>query len=271
MKRRLGLADPAHVAEQYGDASRFDARVRLYEFSAAPQTWMQWVFDRLELKEGERVLEVGCGTGNLWRENAARLPPGLHLVLTDASAGMLVEARARLARRSLRAAFGIMDARRLALISGSFDLVLANHMLYHVPDRGAALAELQRALRPGGRVVVGTNGGSHLRELRQLIDRFRLRSGFVPANVAAEAFDLAAANREVGVRFEEIEEHRRDDTLVVRELEPLLAYIRSMVPAAELDSPRLVEVGRWLERQIGERGSFSISTSAGVVAGVRGR
>jgi ubiquinone/menaquinone biosynthesis C-methylase UbiE len=265
------LADPEHVAEQYGDASRFDARVQLYKFSTEPQSWLQWVFDRLHLKSGDCVLEVGCGTANIWRENARRIPPGIDLVLSDASAGMLAEAQARLAQSNLRARFEIMDAQSLAVRSESFDIVLANHMLYHVPDRAAALAEFRRVLRPDARVAVATNGSSHLWELRQLLDRFLVRSGFLRANSRVEAFDLDAAVREVSAHFEEVEEHRRDDTLVVTELDSLLSYIRSMVPAAEQDSPRLIELAEYLRREIGTKGSFTISVRAGVVLGVRGR
>ena len=86
----MKLDDPDYVAAQYRDAANFDARVRIYElYDVSDERLPRWMFRRMRLREGERVLEVGCGTGNLWRDNAERIPAGLALTLTDLSAGML--------------------------------------------------------------------------------------------------------------------------------------------------------------------------------------
>jgi tRNA A58 N-methylase Trm61 len=88
------LNDPASVAAQYASPDNFDARVRLYHLYAKTRpTWLGWLFQEIGLRPGERVLEVGTGTGNLWAENLSRLPRAGRIVLSDASEGMLAAAR----------------------------------------------------------------------------------------------------------------------------------------------------------------------------------
>src|SRR6202167_61896 len=78
------------------------------------------------------------------------------------------------------------DATALPLAPGSVDLLLAMHMLYHVPDPLDAVREFRRVTRPGGTVVVGLNGADHLRELlaattagggKGQVERLRLDAG----------------------------------------------------------------------------------------------
>jgi ubiquinone/menaquinone biosynthesis C-methylase UbiE len=73
------------------------------------------------------VLEVGCGDGNIWRENLDRIPPGWRLTLTDFSPGMVDAARAVLGDR---AEYAVADVQELPFSDASFDAVIANHMLF---------------------------------------------------------------------------------------------------------------------------------------------
>src|SRR5215472_13543134 len=68
-----------------------------------------------------------------------------------------------------RAEYLVADVQELTLAGGSFDVVLANHMLYHVLDRPQAFAEIRRVLVPGGVFHAATNGYGHLEELRALV------------------------------------------------------------------------------------------------------
>ncbi len=70
-----------------------------------------------------------------------------------------------------RADYRVADIRALPFEDESFDGVVANHMLYHVPDRPQALAEIRRVLRSAGRVFATTNGGDHLQEIKAFYER----------------------------------------------------------------------------------------------------
>jgi ubiquinone/menaquinone biosynthesis C-methylase UbiE len=109
-----------------------------------------------------RVLEVGCGRGEL----AARLvAEGIGVVALDQSPRMVELTRAR----GVDARVG--DVQELPFANGEFDVAVANHMLYHVPDIDRALAELARVLPPGGVLVASTNGVRSLAEMWDLIGR----------------------------------------------------------------------------------------------------
>ena len=129
--------------------------------------WHRWVFDYLELPDGAQVLELGAGPAKLWRENLDRLPQSWQVTLTDLSAGMIAEAQTYL-KDIPNFTFAVADAQTLPFDDATFDAVVANHMLYHVPDLPRALSEVRRVLKPGGRLFAATNGKNHLHELDDL-------------------------------------------------------------------------------------------------------
>ncbi|MBN1964831.1 MAG: class I SAM-dependent methyltransferase, partial [Anaerolineae bacterium] len=174
----LGTDQDYLRGEQYKDSRNLGARAGLHQgFSTNTYGWQRWVFDQLENLPPDaharaRVVELGCGPGWLWRENVNRVPAGWHVTLTDLSPGMIAEAQAALADSGRAFAFDVVDAQSLPYDDAALDAVVANHMLYHVPDRHRALAEIARALKPGGRLIAATNGAAHMQELFDLIGRF---------------------------------------------------------------------------------------------------
>jgi ubiquinone/menaquinone biosynthesis C-methylase UbiE len=168
-------ASYSELGKQYKDASNLSARQRIYRFAkVGGEPWPRWVFDRLELPRDARVLELGCGNGFLWKANADRIPAGWKIVLTDASQGMVDEARRALGDVPRRFAFQRVGADSLPFPDAIFDGVIANHMLYHLPDgdRDRAIGEVHRVLCAGGVFHAATNGERHLRQLKDLIDAF---------------------------------------------------------------------------------------------------
>lgn len=110
----------------------------------------------LGVAPGERVLDVGCGSGAVTRTLAWRVAPGGHAVGVDASPALLEVARELAQEAGLGDAieFKPADCRMLPFPDASFDVVVAATTLSHVPDPGRALAEMVRVTRPGGRVGV---------------------------------------------------------------------------------------------------------------------
>jgi SAM-dependent methyltransferase len=108
----------------------------------------------LDLRAGDHVCDVGCGTGDDVLALARLVAPGGRAVGLDASATMIAEARRRAAAAGIAAEFARMDAQRLDLPDARFDGVRAERLLQHVPDPDAALAEIVRVARPGARIAV---------------------------------------------------------------------------------------------------------------------
>jgi ubiquinone/menaquinone biosynthesis C-methylase UbiE len=109
------------------------------------------IFARHPLPPGARVLDIGCGTGEI-AERLARRFPGATILGVDLEEPHLDRARARCADLGERVRFRRGDALALALPDASFDLVVSRHVVQAVPDPRRAVAEMARVLAPGGRV-----------------------------------------------------------------------------------------------------------------------
>jgi ubiquinone/menaquinone biosynthesis C-methylase UbiE len=109
--------------------------------------------DELRLSPGDRVLDLGCGTGDDTRRLARLVAPG-EVVGIDASEAMIEVARRRLEGTGVPASFHVGDAMALDLPTDSFDAVRCERLLIHVPDPAVVLDEMVRVTRPRGRIVV---------------------------------------------------------------------------------------------------------------------
>jgi SAM-dependent methyltransferase len=216
---------------------------------------MEWLFDHVAPAPGARLLDVGCGSAAFWRANVDRIDPSWSLTLTDVSPGMTEAARAGLHER---AEYLVADAQELPFADRSFDVVVANHMLYHVPDRPKALAEIARVLVPGGVFHAATNGRGHLQELSDLVG-----AGW-SLNPHMEEFGLETGAAQLAKVLDDVRVERFDVELVVTEAEPVVAYIRSSVffPDGSLERAR-----EEVEAAVARDGSFRITTKPGLLTG----
>ncbi|SES23276.1 Methyltransferase domain-containing protein [Lentzea xinjiangensis] len=124
------------------------------------------------LRDGHRVLDVGCGTGNLLRATGQR-HPGVELTGVDPDLKMLARAERKLRRAGLRARLDRGFAQELTFPDGSFDRVFSSLMLHHLDtsSKDEMLAEVRRVLRPDGLLVLAdavlhghSHGHEHLRD-----------------------------------------------------------------------------------------------------------
>ncbi|MCA9971235.1 MAG: methyltransferase domain-containing protein [Anaerolineales bacterium] len=254
---------------QYKDSGNLNARAQLHaRFSTSAVDWQPWVFDQLRLAAGSRVLECGCGPGWLWRANLDRIPAGCQITLTDLSAGMVAEARAALAGSGHAFRFQTADVQALPFDDASFDVIVANHMLYHVPDLARALAELRRVLAPGGRLHAVTNGARHMAEVKALRRELAAELG-LPLRDAADfvlPFRLENGRELLAPWFEKIELIPFEDSLRVTEAAPLVAYALSADEArAALDAAQLATVEALVaERIAAGGGAIEITKAVGM-------
>jgi demethylmenaquinone methyltransferase/2-methoxy-6-polyprenyl-1,4-benzoquinol methylase len=116
--------------------------------------WKRAAVERSGVRPGDRVLDVAGGTGDLTRLFVRRVGPDGQVVLTDINRSMLVHGRDRLIDSGVVAPAVQCDAERLPFRSGWFDCVCIGFGLRNVTRKQAALAEMARLLRPGGRLVI---------------------------------------------------------------------------------------------------------------------
>jgi ubiquinone/menaquinone biosynthesis C-methylase UbiE len=257
------LADPGYLATQYRDASNLNARIRLHtRFSTNKYGWTRWVFDRFSVPPVSELLELGCGPGNLWLENLDRIPAGWEITLSDSSLGMVQAAQRNLSSSQRRFRFERIDAQSIPCPDDSVDVVIANHMLYHVPDGEKAFSEIRRVLRPSGRFYASTVGRAHLQELYGLVKRFAPDAAPRDSSPAA-SFLLESGDEQLTRWFSSITLHRYQDALVVTEAAPLVAYILSSSRSTQIDE-RVVEFTEFVERELALHGSIYVTKDSGM-------
>lgn len=253
------------LSEQYHTSANLNARIQLHErFSTNPTDWQRWVFDQWAIAPGSRILELGSGSGQLWLHNLERVPADWEITLSDFSSGMLQETRQRLGTHASRFQFAVIDAQSIPYPDQSFDYVIANHMLYHVPDRARAFGEIRRVLRTQGRFYAATNGETHLREMKLLCERAGITAAGVLSPSAASAFSLQNGAAQMAASFPSTEIRRLEGDLAVTEAEPLIAFILSSLPSSSVSESQLQALRALIEQEIAGRGFVHITKESGL-------
>ncbi len=206
-----------NTSDQYSTSDHLQTRISIHEkYSRNQQPFGEWVVSHYQLQPGERVLELGCGTGSMWRD--VTLPENCQVTLTDLSPGMLDTARANTAH--LHADYAVCDAMALPWPDASFDVVIANMMLYHVPDIELALSEIRRVMKPNGRFFAATFGEHGVVEA--VCDMLGLPFS------GNHRFTLDNGTAQLRRHFSRIVLDCRDDALDITNLSDLIGYLRSM-------------------------------------------
>lgn len=263
------FTDPQYLkTDQYRDSSNLDARVVLHQrFSANPYGWFRWVFDTfLKLPEDATILELGCGPAYLWKENINRIPAGWRITLSDLSPGMLDAAWRNLVVTGRAFQFKEIDAQSIPFTDETFDAVIANHMLYHVPDRAKALSEIQRVLKSEGRLFATTIGKDHLQEISNWIRQMNLGTEF---DSFVSPFTLDNGSEQLEQFFPRVTRSRYPDSLHVTEVKPIIDFILSASRAAEISEEELANLKNELEQKLKEKGKIFISKDSGLFEAIK--
>lgn len=254
---------------QYQNATNINARIALHrDFSVNPEGWFPWLFRQMRLKPGMSVLELGCGNGALWLENLSHVPSVIHIVISDSSEGMVREVQHRLSEDQ-RFSFQTIDMDQIPFSDQSFDLVIANHVLFYSIDLNHTLKEIRRVLKPGGTLSASTYGAKHMKEITELVQEFNPEIRLAAENLY-EQFGLENGEEILKPHFEKVISRRYEDSIEISEADPLISYILS----CHGNQNRLLldhykEFREYVQKKV--RGGFHITKDAGVFCALRGR
>jgi SAM-dependent methyltransferase len=205
------LDDPTLVAREYADETRLRQRAAAFTGHSTGADARVPLVAAVAAAQPRRVLEVGCGWGDLaaWvaRDTQAEV------VAVDLSPRMVELARSQ----GVDASVG--DVQELPFPDASFDVAVAAWMLYHVPDLDRGLSELSRVLHPGGRLVAATNSRFHLIELRELV-------GSGPSTLT---FARESGAELLGPHFDRIARADVDGTMQFADRAEVEAYVRASI------------------------------------------
>lgn len=213
------------LKRQYINSSNISARIMLHkEYSHNEQGWFEWIFDQCDFSENEKILELGCGNGALWKRNVARNPL-VSINLTDISAGMIKDVRKNLADIPC-ISYQVMDAHYINEPDETFDVVIANHLLFYLDNLDSALREIKRVLKSGGRLVCSTYSHEHMKEINELVRDFDNRIVLSADNL----YEIFGKENGAGILrryFNRIEWRQYEDYLMVDNADALVSYILS--------------------------------------------
>lgn len=246
---------------QYANDRNLRARQRLWQHQDPVFDLVSWTLDLSGVRPGLSVLDVGCGNGEYLRALRERRVDG---VGCDLSFGMLTAAA--------HPALVNADVTQLPFRRAAFEIVLAPHMLYHVPDREAAVHQLRRVLAPGGQCVVITNGSGHMGALRELVERaVRVATpGWELRSPATHAFSLENGAAQLRTAFATVRCVRPDGTspVAIRDADIAADYVASVADhyAPETSRPWrdvVADVRRAVQQVIDDCGTFDVSGDTG--------
>lgn len=254
--------------KQYKNSTNLIKRINLHEeYSTNKEIgWYEWCYEKMNISSNMRILEVGCGNGRLWRKNISKVNETLDITLTDIEEKMIDATKEELLEKRDLFKFDVVDVCNLPYENNSFDIVIANHMLYHVKDIEKALIEIHRVLKENGSVFISTVGEEHFKELKLIIqdidlgktrelwsfiNRFNLKSGFEILNKF----------------FKDVYRYKYDDNLFVTAIEPIINYIYSMDNSEKLvfEGKKLNDLKKVLKEEIREKKGVYITKEIGIL------
>lgn len=261
------VRDRRHLVEEaYAGRGKLDARVGLYGYGRPVVDQARWILDQVEWRGDEVVLDVGCGYGRLLAPVTERLPAGGRVFGADVSVGMLREAEG--------APVVAADARALPLRKEAIDVVLAVHMLFHVPDVSSALAEFVRVLKPGAVLLAATNAEDDKQALLDAYTTAVVQAGAAqpPATRRwCETFSMDNGGDLLDQVFRSVEVRQLRSTLMVPGPAPILAYLESSRSVREPELPAgvrwhdvMTELEGVVVETIARDGAFRVDASSGV-------
>lgn len=211
------------VKAQYAVPKGLDTRLTFHEkYSVNKQGYGEWLVSLYNFRDGINVLEIGSGTGSIWIGHENILSGCGKYIFTDLSEGMLETAKKNIGEHD-NIEYRIADIQCLPFMDESFDVVIANSMLYHVPDIKKGLQEVRRVLKKGGEFYCTTFGEQNFTD--KLAEWFKLGGEDFKPN---HNFTMQNGKEILSRSFEEIKSVFYEDSLHVTETEDLVEYLLSL-------------------------------------------
>ena len=223
------LTQSGVLATQYATSVNLNTRISIHErYSTNKQGFGNWITDHYHFPESASVLELGCGTGSMWKGKTDLIRRCSRLILSDLSEGMLEKAKETLYTEA-GIEYRAIDIQEIPYPDRTFDAVIANMMLYHVPDPARGLGEVRRVLKEGGAFYCATFGEHGMMEyIGSLFENEK-----IDTRVNTQ-FTLQNGKSVLDSFFSAVEKDLYPDSLAVTNVEDLADYIFSLSGMTDL-------------------------------------
>ncbi|MBU3073068.1 MerR family transcriptional regulator [Clostridium estertheticum] len=250
------------VIEQYKTDENLNLRGNLHIYNTNKTDWNTWCFNQMKIPTKARILELGCGTGELWSKNSHNINEEWTITLSDFSKGMLSSTKNRLDIVDGNFLYEQINAQNIPYEDESFDVVIARHMLYFVPDITKAISEIKRVLVKGGLFYATTNSGDAMAELNELVKKFDCSMG-LHDNGMCNRFDLECGQLLIKEYFSEVKVGIFEGKIIVDNAEPVVAYKASSIKGSSvLVGEKKREFTKYVGDYIKEKRKLAITTKS---------
>ena len=231
------INDSFVVKQQYATENNLNTRISIHDkYSTNKMGFGNWIVSNYRIEKGSKVLEIGCGTADMWKNRESLIGDCSKLILSDFSEGMLAAAKNNIGNYD-NVEYRIIDIQEIPYEDGTFDVVIANMMLYHVADIGKGLAEVRRVLKREGHFYCATYGENGIiRYLSKIFSAYGVEDGI------NKNFTLQNGIEILSKFFSKIEKLEYVDSLAVTNLDDMVKYIYSLSSMTSLNSVSKQEI-----------------------------
>ena len=250
----------SRVKEQYKSDKNLNIRSNLHSYNINKIDFDKWCFNQINFPKNARILELGCGTGKLWFKNKENIDKNLDITLSDFSKSMLKITKDKLKDVDYEFKYEAINMEDIPYRDGSFDIVIAEHMIYFAPDIEKALSEIKRVLIDGGMLYITANSCETMAELNKLAEKFDCSLG-IDNNGYSARFELE--NGEVILKriFDKVDVEILEGKIIVDDAKSIVSYKASTIQGSSiLVGEKKKKFTKYLEDYIKENGNISITT-----------
>ena len=250
----------SRVREQYKSDKNLNIRSNLHSYNINKIDFDKWCFNQIKFPESGKVLELGCGTGKLWLKNKENINNSLNITLSDFSKSMLKIAKDKLKEVEYNFKYEEINVESIPYEDNSFDVVIAEHMIYFAPNIEKALLEIRRILKPGGVLYVTANSCETMAELNKLAEKFDSSLG-IDNNGYSTRFELENGEGILKKYFNKVDAEILEGKIIVDDPEPVVSYKASTIQGSPiLIGDKKKAFTKYLKDYIKENGNISITT-----------
>ncbi len=256
-----------NVKQQFSNDKNLAMRIEFYKkYSTNKYKFSDWLFNQYDFKENISILELGCGNGSHWEGRIDKLPTGCKLTLSDFSEGMLNLVKEKYSFYD-NVSFKKIDIQEIPFKENSFDVIIANHMLFHVPDLNKALLEVKRVLKEGGHFYAATDGNGGMRPfLHKAIKQFEPKS---EAFTEQLPFNLQNGSEILNKYFTSVERFDFENTLAVTNTDDLMNWLKSTTSISGFSEENISNLYKYFEDIRLKDGAIYIKRETGMFVSVK--
>jgi len=233
------------VQRQYQTADNLNTRISIHaKYSTNQLGFGNWLFSHYDISPDIEILELGCGTGDIWKSNLHILDKGIRLLLTDFSEGMVSAVKQAFGEYG-NLSYDVVNIENIPYENNRFDRVIANMMLYHVPDLQKGLSEVKRVLSDEGYFYCATYGENGIVPfIAGLLKEYGVK------DITNKNFTLQNGYGILKRYFSAVQRLDYEDSLAVTDIDDILDYIYSLTNMTSISELKRKDLKEILERKM---------------------